>query len=306
MSYEQELSPLGRKVSDVLKNIVRRAVNSAGETITHQIDVPEDFVKVSEPQNFSCLTENVRDINDSQLFYGQNSSYYFNQEECYLWSNDETTFIGVRSISQNTRDFIEIFSEFIKVMNEYYAAARVVILLMNDKDEIVKALSQNNSDKSLKEFQPKKLQTEDVSVKTLIDEEKKNLTITQYEQEIERLCQEISAFERDWDSAKNRYNVATDRSFGEWLQRFLIFAEKNSNDRKIQRLHDDLFAVLAPMGIKVYDDAALKEKRLKADGTPDVPVKEYLIDNRQGTSYNRVSRPAIYSDEQILARGEIS
>ena len=141
--------------------------------------------------------------------------------------------------------------------------------------------------------------TVSLSLKLVTDENKIQNILDEARQSSAQLCQQISDFE---DTARARHDIALDRKFGEWAQRLLIHCDKHPDDRNLQRLRNELIAVLAGMRIHVYDCVVLKE-----DGTPDVPLPDYLIDNSPDRkTYTRVSRPAIYSDETVLARGEIS
>lgn len=285
MNGKNELSFWGRAVYDKTIKIIGRAFDDVGDAVHVKVNVPEDSFRIPNGQI-------KRDSTVTAVPTPKTSSDKADLLSKALAVILPAGLVFIGNIAGANVHILAILAGIGGLIGSFIGN------IFSDK-----AAPVESNEHSHEEIQAQRLKPEDIRVRfSAADDEKKKI-LSRYAQEIERLCQEISAFEI---RSKRNYNVATDIYFGEWLQRFFIFAAKNPNDRKIQRLHDDLFAVLAPMGIKVYDDAALKEGRLKADGTPDVPVQEYLIDNRQGTNYNRVSRPAIYSDEQVLARGEIS
>lgn len=114
--------------------------------------------------------------------------------------------------------------------------------------------------------------------------------------ELRSLLNYVASYEAD---VAEGYDITTDRQFGEWLQKFLIFAAQ-SEDRKIGRMYDDLITKLAAMKITVYDELVLND-----NGEPDIPCLEYFVDKREDGAYHKVTKPAIYTKRGILARGEI-
>lgn len=148
-----------------------------------------------------------------------------------------------------------------------------------------------------KKTQGASLKSEDVSVRIVVNEEKKRAMLESAMEKIGALSSEISGYEQKMQS---RHDIAIDTGFGEWVQQFLLYADGRPDDRKLQRMRDELVAKLRRMKIHVYD-----EVRLGESGKPDVPVQDYLIDSREGAAYTRVTVPAVYSDRAVLARGEI-
>ena len=189
---------------------------------------------------------------------------------------------------------------FLEALAKKMGATGATILFLSDDDEILNGyrFNKNNLYNPLEKLQPEKLKPEDVKAKISTNEDEAEKFLEEFYREIEKLSQEISDFE---NAANAKHDIAQDRRFGDWVQRFLIFADKHPEDRAIQKLRDNLIEVLATMRIYVYDSVELKE-----DGTPDVPRADYLIDNSKDKKYTRVSRPAVYSDKLSLARGEIS
>lgn len=121
--------------------------------------------------------------------------------------------------------------------------------------------------------------------------------LAQAKKEIDRLCESVAAYEKRNDE---RFDIGLDREFGDWVQRFLVYTEARPDDLKLQLLRDQLIVRLSRMKIRVYDEVVLN-----AEGKPDVPYPDYLIDSRTGENYEKVTRPVVYSDRSLLARGEI-
>ena len=195
--------------------------------------------------------------------------------------------------------------DFLEPLAKKMGSTGATILFLSNDDKILRGyrFDKNNFYNLLENFQPENLKPEDVNVKISTNQGAAEKFLEEFYREIEKLSEEISAFE---NAANARHDIAKDRKFGDWIQRFLIFVDKHSEDRAIQKLRDNLVEVLATMRIYVYDNVKLQE-----EGTPDVYRddyfhEDYLIDNRTGKTYTRVSRPAVYSNETFLARGEIS
>lgn len=126
----------------------------------------------------------------------------------------------------------------------------------------------------------------------VLEERKKELL-----ERAEKINRKLAEHEQN---VRNVHDIALDRGFGEWVQKFLVYAEKQEDNRRLQQLKDGLLDRLASMNLHVYDEVSLDE-----NGKPDVPIQDYLIDSRMGEAYTKVVKPAIYSDRDILARGEI-
>ncbi len=162
----------------------------------------------------------------------------------------------------------------------------------NNQDMIFSNLKLQNVDLE-------KLTADKIQVKLTENEEKKQELLSTSVLNLDTICAELSAYEK---RMADRHDIERDKNFGEWIQKFLMYAANNEQDRKLQNMRDELISHLALMKIHVYDEVQLRE-----DGKPDIPIQDYLYDKRVGKDdeYSKVSRPAVYSDRAILARGEI-
>ena len=273
MGAKKELSFLGRAVFEKVNDLFDRAFANASESIRVKIEVPKDFVRMPRTQPGRVKTSKT---------------------------------LGTSSGILNKASSLLLPAGLVFLGNFFEANVAVLAVLAGVGGLVGSFIGKTSSDTSSAEtsgdspenFQAEKLKPEDVKAKVAIDEDKAEKFLAIARREIEKLSEEISDFE---NAANARHDIAKDRKFGDWVQRFLIFADKHPEDRAIQKLRDNLVEVLATMRIYVYDSVELKE-----DGTPDVPRADYLIDNSKDKKYTYVSRPAVYSDELSLARGEIS
>ena len=167
----------------------------------------------------------------------------------------------------------------------------IVALLMNRNQNSI-----SHQHKTMQQLN-KTLESDSESVPMISLSEHENI-LKSANDKIRELENRLSGYSEPKEN--HAYDVATDRRLGGWVQQFLIYVSKNSDNRRLYNLADQLEDVLACMGIRVYDEVRLNEK-----GEPDVPIRDYLIDSRQGKEYMRVLRPAVYSDKAVLARGEI-
>ena len=117
------------------------------------------------------------------------------------------------------------------------------------------------------------------------------------DRKLEELVQSLNVIEEKYNQV---LDVSKDRGFGEWIQQFWVYCDKNPDDPNLQMLRGLLMSRLSCMEIHVYDTPELNE-----NGKPDVPFQDYLIDRRQGDAYTEVTVPAVYSKKALLARGEI-
>ena len=113
---------------------------------------------------------------------------------------------------------------------------------------------------------------------------------------LQELLDYVEAYE---ESLCAGHDVTTDQKFGEWVQRYLVLC-RTQNNPQMMRMAGELISRLASMKILVYAEVELNE-----DGKPDVPDQEYLADARSGKEYTEVTRPAVYTKNGLLARGEI-
>ncbi len=188
-----------------------------------------------------------------------------------------------------------------------FNAPAVAVVVMTGAGGIVSSFIQrtnipNNtilSELHLENIDLERLTSDKVAVHVTFNQKKKEELLAEAINKLEGLCSEISAYE---EKNSKKSDVEINQEFGEWVQKFLIYADTNKADRKLYNLRIALINCLSSMNIHVYDQVQLKE-----DGTPDVPIRDYLYDKRKNneTEYMEVSRPAIYSNRALLARGEI-
>jgi len=154
------------------------------------------------------------------------------------------------------------------------------------------------ADPELQELNSEKLTADDIAVSLSVDPKKKKALIQESLNNLAKLYTEIASYE---DKISKMHDISLDRSFGEWIQNFIMYVKRNPEDRKLQRMKDELIDRLEDMRIHVYDEVVLNDA-----GMPDVPIRDYLLDNHKGSTYEKVVRPAVYSDKALLARGVIS
>ncbi|HHW00202.1 MAG TPA: hypothetical protein GXX36_11670 [Clostridiaceae bacterium] len=186
----------------------------------------------------------------------------------------------------------------------FHAPAAVVVLL-SGAGGVAAGFIQNTrkadqlsfSDLNLEKLNLQMLTSQDIDFEVSVNSQKKQELSEQVQKKIDSLCIEIAELEHRLEDI---HDVALDKAFGRWVQNFLMYAKCHQEDRKLQNLRDDLINHLANMHIHVYDEVYLND-----DGLPDVPIQDFLFDGREGDEYTQVTRPAVYSDKSILARGEI-
>lgn len=155
------------------------------------------------------------------------------------------------------------------------------------------------SELQLENIDLERLSPDKIGIHIEINQNKKQELLAEANSKLEKICSEISAYE---EKNNSKADVEINQEFGEWVQKFLLFADSNPDDRKLQNIRSALISCLASMNISVYDEVQLRD-----DGTPDVPIQDYLYDKRENseTDYKKVTRPAVYSKRALLARGEI-
>lgn len=94
-------------------------------------------------------------------------------------------------------------------------------------------------------------------------------------------------------------DIAYSRPLGEWVQRYLVRVERQGDLYGIASAAE-LCAALEELGVHVYRDI-----EVDAAGAPVLPPYDYFADRREGSAFTRVTRPVVYSDRQLLARGEL-
>lgn len=155
------------------------------------------------------------------------------------------------------------------------------------------------SELHLENIDLEKLTADKISVKININQDRKQEILAEANRKLEKVCSEISVYE---EKNNSKHDVELNQEFGEWVQKFLMYVDNNQDDRKLYNLRNALINCLASMNIHVYDEVLLRD-----DGMPDVPIQEYLYDKREDRTaeFKEITRPAVYSNRALLARGEI-
>jgi len=170
-----------------------------------------------------------------------------------------------------------------------------LIVLLAGSGGAIGAQLKKNSDGVIQEVPVVDL--ENIKAEVVWDEEKLQAARNEAARKLELLTKSINEYEK---ASSEIMDIGVDRGFGEWVQQFLLYCEKNGDDPQLQMLRNVLISRLACMKIKVFDQLELNE-----EGKPDVPLQDYLMDRRQTEAYSEVTVPAVYSDKALLARGEV-
>lgn len=268
MNKEGRFGPLTQDISNAIHVILEKAYQNAETTVNVEYEIPEGFVRVPE----ETLATNSKGEVKSDMGEGIKTALSAALPAC------------------------------LTALAMAFNAPSVAVVLLSGAGGVAGSFIQNTwdggtSQPELKNVDLERLTEKDLCVKVKVNEERRKQFMADSTAEADRLCQEISAYEKRMSS---RYDVSVDRAFGEWIQSFLLYADKNPEDRKLQRLKDMLMDRLAIMGVHVYDEVLLNQ-----EGCPDVPYPDYLIDRSAGGSYEAVDKPAVYTDRALLARGEI-
>ncbi|MBQ6160923.1 MAG: hypothetical protein IJK24_08245 [Oscillospiraceae bacterium] len=188
-----------------------------------------------------------------------------------------------------------------------FNAPAVAVVVMTGAGGVASSFIQragNPSNMTLAELQLDKivldrLSPDMIDINIDINQEKKRDVLAEANRRLEKICSEISVYE---EKNASKADVEINQEFGKWVQKFLMYVDANSDDRKLYILRNSLLSCLAAMNIHVYDNVLIRE-----DGMPDVPIQDYLYDKRENCEeeYKTVSRPAVYSNRSLLARGEI-
>lgn len=266
---EFRMGSFGRDISDAVSDIVNQVMEHADSIVSVSCDIPDGFFKISDQSN-----------QDRERF-------------------EKVVDTTVRALLSATIPAVLAASS----MAANAPAAAVVVLSGAGGlavDFIQNTRNKGNISLNDLEFQGVdliRLNKDDIDIHLRIDDKKKEELRSDAKRRIDALCVEIAEYEK---KVKDVHDIAVDKAFGEWVQNFLIYADAHPDDRKLQLLRDELINRLASMRIRVYD-----ELRLNDEGKPDVPIQDYLIDSRKSDDYERVTRPAVYSNRAILARGEV-
>ena len=133
------------------------------------------------------------------------------------------------------------------------------------------------------------LEIDDASIQAVLEDSQKML---------QSLVDYLSSCDED---ANIGFDVTKDKAFGEWIQKFVNYANRNENNNTLYALKGEIISKLSTMGITVYDELLTDEH-----GVLILPDSDYYEDARTGTGYTKVNRAVVYSRRRLLARGEIS
>lgn len=265
---ESRFGPLTQDISNAIYGILEKAYQNAETTVNVEYEIPEGFVRIpGETLEVTSKGEGKSDMGE-----------------------------GIKAALSAA------LPACLTALAMAFNAPSVAVVLLSGAGGVAGSFIQNTwdggaSQPELKNVDLERLTEKDLHVAVKVNEERREQLMADTAAEVDRLCREISAYENRMSS---RYDVSVDRAFGEWIQSFLLYADKSPEDRKLQRLRDILMDRLAIMGIHVYDEVSLNPQ-----GCPDVPYPDYLIDRSESGNYEAVDKPAVYTDRALLARGEI-
>lgn len=266
----KKFNPLTQDLYEAIEKIIQSIYENAASTVRPEYNIPEDFFRIPEKNNES------------------------KKENLQFDSKSDT-------VKQVLSTMIPAGLTAASVT--FHAPGAVVVVLSGVGGFIGSFIQKegkqdvNLSDLELENLDLERLTKKDIQVELKIDSEKKEERLRASLADANRICREMSDFE---EKMMKRSDVEINREFGEWIQEFVVYANKHSDDRKIQMMKESLLDRLTEMRIHVYDTVVLNE-----EGQPDVPFADYLIDRSNGETYTAVRKPAVYSDRALLARGEI-
>ena len=268
------LSPLAQDANDAIKRTIENAYQNAQRAVFVDYEIPEGFIRIPK--------ENVRAENRlAKKADGVNSGI-----KVALSAALPASLTALALAFQAPAVAVVILSSAGGIIDSFIQPAGKSDMKLSDLSEL-----------QLETLSLEKLTKEDVRVTLETDGDKLEEAKRKSMEEADKLCRELSDFE---ETMRQRHDVAVDRTFGEWVQRFLIYVQDHSEDRELQIMKSTLIDRLEDMNISVYD-----ELELDKDGHPAVPFPACLIDKSDGNGYEVVTKPAVYSDRQILARGVI-
>lgn len=269
---ELQLGSFGHDVLDEVNGIVTQVLEKADTIVSAECDIPEGYVRI--PDKFPEKEMRLRE------------------------STDRTDKVKMALSAVLPAGLTALASAF--------NAPAAVVVILSGAGGVAGSFIQNTadvhsmrmSDLDLQELNLDQLTVSDIRVRTVVDEQKKQDLKDAAQGKIDLLCSEIVEYETKMN---DRHDIAVDKTFGEWVQGFLMYADSRPDDRRLQLMRDELINRLARMKIHVYDEIVLDK-----DGRPNVPIQDYLIDSREGEGYEKLLKPAVYSDRSLLARGEIA
>lgn len=285
MPNENRLTYLGSRTVEKVEEFVERAYSSAAKAVKVEIKVPKGFVRATDQP-----ATNATKVGKSSAQSGVVGEVLPIVLSTVLPAG--LAFAGWQ-INSNFVDSSLVDSNLVAVVLAGVGGLISRMIPLPFHEEVVQADSVPN------DAPPQPLRREDIKFRAVVDDSAKAAFLSEVRNEILKLGLDIYDFRENPPSAPD---INLNRNFGEWAQRFIMYADASA-DKRLQRIRDAFVNQLEMMGITVYDELILN-----SEGTPDVPspFRDYLFDARQGKDFTKVERPAIYSDEQILARGTVS
>lgn len=264
MSNENRLTYLGNRIVEKVEEFVDRAYSAAVKGFKVEVNVPKGFVRASN--------QTSDDVPKS--------------------ADQSDTFRKILST------ILPAGMAFVGWQFDSSVATLVLAGVGGLVGQMIPFPVQEKTTKSA-EPTPQPLRREDIKFRPVVDDSAKLAFLSEVRDEILKLGLDISDFET---KAKSKNDIGLNQNFGEWAQRFIMYAHA-SPDKRLQRICDAFINQLETMDITVYDELILN-----SEGKPDVPspFRDYLFDARQGQEFTKVERPAIYSDRQVLAKGKVS
>lgn len=267
---ELQYGPLARSVYERMVEIIAQLTEKFPDTVDTNVTIPDNFVELSG----NCAQESA-------------SKFHVNTESLV----DSGLSAALTAVLTSLASALNSPAAVIILLSATGSATSSYI------QNVRKARRTQDEKLKIEQTDLKKLSSEDVGVHITINNDKRGELTSEAFLKIEHLCKEISDYE---NKIQDIHDVAVDKQFGEWIQRYFVYASGHTDDMQLQNLKYELINCLANMKIRVYDELLLNEK-----GEPDVPIADYIIDNRTSDSYEQIKKPAVYSNKMILARGEI-
>lgn len=286
MSNENRLTYLGSRIVEKVEEFVERAYSSAAKAVKVEVEVPKGFVRATNQP-----ATNATKVGKSSAQSGVVGKVLPIVLSTVLPAG--LAFAGWQ-INSNFVDSSLVDSNLVAVVLAGVGGLISRMIPLPFHEEVVQADSVPNNAPLLQS-----LRREDIKFQASVDDTAKAAFLSEIRDEVLKLGLDISDFEA---KGKSKNAIDLNQNFGEWAQRFIMYAYASS-DKRLQRICDAFVNQLETMGITVYDELVLN-----SEGKPDVPspFRDYLFDARQGKDFTKVERPAIYSDRQVLAKGKVS
>lgn len=99
------------------------------------------------------------------------------------------------------------------------------------------------------------------------------------------------------------YDVTDSKEFGEWIQKFIDYSNRHTENNDLDILKEELISKLSLMGIEVYDSL----KKNAQTGEPLLPERSCYRDGRtdDNIEFSEVVHSAVKSRRGVLAIGKI-